>query len=33
MDILKETGADDLASAGESSQGVDYMEKDDAAYV
>jgi hypothetical protein len=29
-DILKATGADDIASAGE---GVDYMEKDDAAYI
>jgi hypothetical protein len=32
-DILKATGADDIASAGESFQGVDYKEKDDAAYV
>jgi hypothetical protein len=32
-DILKATGADDIASAGESSHGVDYKEKDDAAYV
>jgi hypothetical protein len=32
-DILKATGADDIASAGESSHGVDYMEKDDAEYI
>jgi hypothetical protein len=32
-DILKATGADDIASAGESSHGVDSKEKDDAAYV
>jgi len=32
-DILKITGADDIASAGESSPGLDYKEKDDAAYV
>jgi hypothetical protein len=32
-DILKATGADDIASAGESSHGVDSREKDDAAYV
>jgi hypothetical protein len=32
-DILKATGADDIASAGESCHGGDYMEKDDAAYI